>query len=256
MIVVLFEARSVMTKRRELWKPQCRFWRRQSVARVGEWEWDSRSWSPRQVHKKNRVRSNSVLWKWMEANLLHLHPLCQAKLFDCLSRCKILLETQVTSTESSQRFTLSLENHAVIKIILPFGSWNGGIYVSGKKCLLSLSRSSLNADASLKKFVRRMFFIAHNEPVIPWTYLICLDCLRSLQSPIAHPAHPQSLSWIAARVIAVESLVGCRSSAAISCVSLGSSGAFNRGSVRWGSRWRKARTTKSGYEHIESRLDG
>ena len=63
-----------------------------------------------------------------------------------------------------------------------------------KKCLLSLSRSSLNADASLKKFVRRMFFIAHNEPVIPWTYLICLDCLRSLQSPIAHPAHPQSLS--------------------------------------------------------------
>jgi len=45
----------------------------------------------------------------------------------------ILLETEVTSTESSQYFTLSLKNHPVINIILPFGSWNGGIYVSGKK---------------------------------------------------------------------------------------------------------------------------
>jgi hypothetical protein len=43
------------------------------------------------------------------------------------------LETDVTSTESSQHFTLSLEDHPVIQIILPFGSWNGGIYVSGEK---------------------------------------------------------------------------------------------------------------------------
>jgi len=69
----------------------------------------------------------------MEANLLHLYPLCQAGLFDCLSRCMILLETEITSTESSHHFTLSLEHHLVIKIILPSGSWNRGIYVSGKK---------------------------------------------------------------------------------------------------------------------------
>jgi hypothetical protein len=69
----------------------------------------------------------------MEANLLHLYLLCLVGLFECLLQGKILLETEVTSTESSQHFTLPLEDHPVIQIILPFGSWNGGIYVSGKK---------------------------------------------------------------------------------------------------------------------------
>lgn len=103
----------------------------------------------------------------------------------------ILLETEVTSTESSQHLTLSLERHPVIKIILSFDSWNEGSTCLGKKVFVIAITT--NADANVEDSVRRIFLVAHNESLIPCTSSICLDHLRSLQSPIVHPAHPQSL---------------------------------------------------------------